>query len=87
MTLVKTALDTDFSAVGDEIDYEYLVTNTGNVEISALAITDDRIASVTCPVTTLAPTETTTCTATYSVTQDDLDLGSVTNIALSLIHI
>ena len=50
MTLVKTALDTDFSAVGDEIDYEYLVTNTGNVEISALAITDDRIASVTCPV-------------------------------------
>jgi len=81
MTLVKTALDSDFTAVGDTIDYEYLVTNTGNVEISALAITDDKIASVSCPVTTLAPTESTTCTGTYSVVQDDLDLGSVTNIA------
>ena len=81
LSLDKTAIDTDFNAVGDTLDYEYLVTNTGNVEISALAVSDDKIASITCPVTVLAPTETTTCTGTYTVTQDDIDAGSVTNIA------
>ncbi|MEP3892512.1 MAG: hypothetical protein ABJN52_00770 [Litorimonas sp.] len=81
LTLVKTALDSDFAAVGDTLDYEFLVTNTGNVEVSDLVVTDDKIASVSCPVTSLMPTEFTTCTATYSVTQEDLDAGSVTNIA------
>ena len=81
MSLVKTALDTDFSAVGDTLDYEYLVTNTGNVTINSLVVTDDLIATVTCPVTTLAPGANTTCTATYTVTQTDLDAGSVTNNA------
>ena len=81
LTLAKTALDSDFAAVSDTLDYEFLVTNTGNVEITSLVVTDDKIASVACPVTTLAPTETTICTATYTVTQADLDTGSVTNIA------
>ena len=81
MTVAKTALGTTFAAVGDTLDYEYLVTNTGNVEISAIDVSDDKIATVNCPVTVLAPTETTTCTATYAVTQADIDAGSVTNIA------
>ncbi|WP_233353696.1 DUF7507 domain-containing protein [Hellea balneolensis] len=80
-TLAKSAVDTDFAAVGDTLDYEYLVTNTGNVEITGIAVSDDKIASVTCPVTTLMPTESVTCTGTYTVTQADLDAGSVTNIA------
>lgn len=81
LTLVKTALDSDFAAVGDTLDYEFLVTNTGNVEITDIVVTDDKIASVSCPVTTLMPTASTTCTASYTVTQADLDAGSVTNIA------
>ncbi|WP_418152373.1 hypothetical protein AB8615_10925 [Litorimonas sp. RW-G-Af-16] len=81
LTLVKTATVTDFANVGDTLEYDYLVTNTGNVEITNIVVTDDKIASVSCPVTTLAPTEDTTCTASYSVTQADLDLGSVTNNA------
>jgi len=81
LSMVKTALDTDFAAVGDMLDYEYLVTNTGNVEITSLVVSDDKIATVNCPVTTLAPTESTTCTATYSVTQADIDAGFVTNNA------
>lgn len=81
LTLAKTALDSDFAVVGDTLDYEFLVTNTGNVEVSDLVVSDDKIALVACPVTSLMPTEFTTCTATYSVTQEDLDAGSVTNIA------
>jgi uncharacterized repeat protein (TIGR01451 family) len=80
-TLAKTAVDTDFAAVGDTLDYEYLVTNTGNVEIIAIAVSDDKIPAVSCPVTTLMPTESVTCTGTYTVTQADIDAGSVTNIA------
>jgi len=63
------------------LDYEYLITNTGNVEITALSVTDDKIATINCPVAVLAPTEQTTCTGTYSVTQADLDAGQVLNNA------
>ncbi|MEP3889063.1 MAG: hypothetical protein ABJN69_01275 [Hellea sp.] len=79
--LAKTAVDTNFDMVGDTISYEYLVTNSGNVEITDIAVADDKIASVSCPVTTLMPTESVTCTGVYSVTQDDIDAGFVTNIA------
>jgi len=81
LTIVKTALDTSFAAVGDTLEFEYLVTNTGNVEISAISLTDDKVASVSCPVTTLAPTGSTTCTGTDTVDQADIDAGSVTNTA------
>ena len=80
-TLAKTAIDTDFTMVGDTLGYEYLVTNTGNVEITNISVSDDKIATINCPVTSLMPTESVTCTGTYSVTQDDIDAGTVTNIA------
>ena len=80
-TLAKTAVDTDFAAVGDVLSYEYLVTNTGNVEITAIAVSDDKIAAVNCPATSLMPSESVTCTASYAVTQADIDAGSVTNVA------
>ena len=81
LSVVKTALDTTFAAVGDELDYTFEVTNTGNVEITALTLTDSRIGAVACPVSMLAPAASTTCTATDTVDQDDLDAGSVTNTA------
>ena len=57
LTLDKTAITTDFAAVDDTLDYEYEVVNIGNVTISALTISDDRIATVSCPITTLAPND------------------------------
>ncbi len=80
-TLAKTATPTTYASVGRSISYSYAVTNTGNVTLDTLALTDDRIASVSCPVTTLAPGANTTCTGTYLITQADLDAGSVTNTA------
>ena len=66
---------------GDTITYSYLVTNTGNVTINALAVSDDKLGAITCPVSSLAPAAFTTCTATHLVSGADLDLGSITNTA------
>ena len=66
---------------GDMITYSYLVTNTGNVTINALAVSDDKLGAITCPVSSLAPAAFTTCTATHLVSGADLDLGSITNTA------
>ena len=73
-----------YTVVGNNIDYSYLVTNTGNVTINALSVSDDKVdilGSVSCPIDSLAPGMSTTCTASYAVTQQDLDSESVTNIA------
>ena len=81
LTIVKTATPTTYSAVDDVINYSYLVTNTGNVTISAISVSDDQAANESCAVTELAPGENTTCTASDTITQADLDAGSLTNIA------
>ena len=81
--LVKRATPASVVAAGDPITYEFDVTNTGNVTLSTITIADPRLApgAVTCPVTTLAPGGTTTCTATYTATQADLDAGTIVNTA------
>jgi uncharacterized repeat protein (TIGR01451 family) len=71
-----------FAAAGDVITYEYRVLNSGNVTVDGpITVTDDR-TNVTCPAaSSLAPGATLTCTAAYSITQADLDAGTVTNTA------
>ncbi len=66
---------------GDSIDYTLTVTNTGNVTLAAVAVTDDAAGSVTCPGTSLASGETMICTATLVLSQTDIDSGSVSNTA------
>lgn len=80
-TLVKDVISIDYAAPNDVVSYEYTVTNTGNVTIDNIVVTDDKIASVNCPATTLAPGEDMVCLADYTVTQTDIDAGSVTNNA------
>jgi uncharacterized repeat protein (TIGR01451 family) len=70
-----------YDATGDVITYSYAVTNDGNVTISGpITVADDK-TTVTCPAGDLAPTASLTCSASYSITLEDLDAGSVTNIA------
>jgi large repetitive protein len=84
-TLVKTPITTSFDAVGDVLTYSYTVANTGNVTLTAQpVVTDDRIGTFNCgtiPVGGLLPANFVTCEATYTVTQADVNAGSVTNIA------
>jgi uncharacterized repeat protein (TIGR01451 family) len=83
LTIAKTITSgARYAAVGDVITYEYRVLNSGNVTVDGpITVTDDR-TSVTCPATSsLDPGPTVTCTAAYSITQNDLSAGSVTNTA------
>ncbi|MFH8724388.1 DUF7507 domain-containing protein [Streptomyces termitum] len=66
---------------GDRIAYTYTVTNTGTTTLDDIAVTDDRVAEVTCEPTTLAPGATATCRGTYTVTAADAAAGHVTNTA------
>lgn len=83
LTLVKTAEPQTYAKVGDTINYSYSVINSGNVTLSGpFTVADDKVTvnTSTAP-TTLEPGASFTVTATYTVKQADIDVGSVTNIA------
>ncbi|WP_431074301.1 DUF7507 domain-containing protein [Microbacterium phyllosphaerae] len=85
----KTANPTTITAAGQTITYSFLVTNTGNVTLTDVAVTETdfsgtgELSAIACPAgaASLAPGASVTCTATYVVTQADVDAGSVTNAA------
>ncbi len=84
ITVVKSATPTSFSAAGQTITYHFAVTNTGNVTLTAIAVTDTDLpglSPITCPQPSLAPGVSENCTATYVTTQADVDAGKVTNTA------
>ena len=81
LSLDKTASPLSADSVGDVISYSYLVTNTGNVRLAGPVTVADDKATVTCPAVNtvgnndgfLDPGEAVTCTASYSITQADLN--------------
>ncbi|NJM40158.1 MAG: hypothetical protein HC853_05035, partial [Anaerolineae bacterium] len=50
--------------IGSAVTWTFIITNTGNVPLQDVVLTDNRIGAITCPKTTLAVGETMTCTAT-----------------------
>lgn len=87
LTVVKSATPTTIDAAGDTVDYSFLVTNTGSVTLVDASVEEAAFSgaggwpSVTCPTGAFAPTDSVTCTATYTATQADIDAGSITNTA------
>ncbi len=49
--------------VGSTVNWTYVVTNTGNVTLTTVGVTDNQSVIVNCPSNTLAPSATMTCTA------------------------
>jgi len=64
------------------------VTNTGNVTLTGISLTDDNDNDdMSCPATTLAPAATMTCTATHTFTQAELNAnGSPTAASGNLVN-
>jgi len=74
---------TSYDEVGDILTYTYTLTNTAILTIQGpFSVTDNR-AATNCNDTpnSLSPSSSTTCTGTYTITQADLDAGSVVNLA------
>ena len=75
LTVEKSSATTELSAPGT-VTYDYLVTNTGNVTITGLSLSDDNDNDdMVCAATTIAVGGSTTCTATHTFTQAELDAG------------
>jgi uncharacterized repeat protein (TIGR01451 family) len=80
LTIDKTVTESTYTLVSDILHYHYLVTNTGNVTLTGVSVTDDK-TSAACPKTTLAPAEAMTCMGTYSVSNGDMGSEQITNTA------
>src|SRR5205823_3843764 len=78
----KTSTTTLITAAGQIVPYSYLVSNTGNVTLTGITVTDDKVASVSCPATTLAVGANMTCTGSHTVSQAEIDAGgNLVNLA------
>ena len=89
IALIKTATFNDengdgFAQVGETIDYAFSVTNTGDVTLTDISI-DDPLVGVSGNLPSLSPgaVDDTSFTATYTVTQADVDNGNVSNQAMA----
>ena len=85
LTVTKTSPQTSLTAPVT-VSYDYLVSNVGNVTITGLSLSDDNDDdNMSCDATTLtvAPDvgSSTTCSATHSFTQAELDAGKAGNQA------
>ncbi|WP_163409883.1 DUF7507 domain-containing protein [Flavobacterium ajazii] len=68
--------------VGSKIQYTFEVTNTGEVPLTNIVVTDPMIGAISgSPIASLAVGATTTLTADYTITAADVALGKVTNSA------
>ena len=84
VALTNTSPDTSYSTAGQVLTYNLVATNTGNVTLSGVSISDPGVSGLACTPTqpaTLAPGATLSCTGTHTVSQTDLDTGTITNTA------
>ena len=81
LTLTTTASPTMFSGVGQTITFTYTVTNSGNVTVTGVSVTDTKVSPISCAATTLAAGASTTCTGSYTTTAADVNATSITSVA------
>ena len=83
-TFVEVNNDQIHSA-GDQVTYAFTVTNTGNVTLTNVTVTDVNPSVIISgsPIASLAPgsIDNSTVTGTYTLTQADIDAGTFTNTA------
>jgi uncharacterized repeat protein (TIGR01451 family) len=84
LSLIKAVTEANFDAAGVTLHYTLVATNSGNVTLTGVSITDSKLGALNCtPLqpATLDPGAKLSCTGTYLTTQADVDAGKVDNIA------
>ena len=88
ISIVKSASVQSYTSAGTGITYDFQVTNTGNETLTNVTVTDplSGLSSISCNggtnvISALAPGASATCTATYTTTQTDVTVGSLSNTA------
>ncbi|UPQ78268.1 gliding motility-associated C-terminal domain-containing protein [Flavobacterium azooxidireducens] len=70
--------------VGDEVRYTFVVTNTGNVPLTNIIVTDNNAVVSGGPIDLgVGQSDNTTFTAVHVITQADIDAGYVYNLAIA----
>ena len=65
--------------VGNTVTWQYVIANTGTVDLTNVLVVDDRNVAVTCPATTLAAGQTMTCSGSgVAVAGQYKNVGTVT---------
>jgi gliding motility-associated-like protein/uncharacterized repeat protein (TIGR01451 family) len=80
ITITKTASPATYNSVGDVINYTIVIENTGNVVLSGVTVSD-QLLDLEGSLGNLAAGESVTIEESYSITQADLNNGSLTNTA------
>jgi hypothetical protein len=79
LTTIASTPATSYTAVGEVIKYNILVTNSGNVSLISTALSDpNAVINSARPNTILLPGESFMAEASHIVTQYDIDFGKVT---------
>ncbi|MDE1566207.1 hypothetical protein QP431_07255 [Actinotignum sanguinis] len=81
LTVSKTATPPATIAAGEHVRYSIDVRNTGNVTLSGVTITDPLLGGELGTIATLAPGASQQVTGTYTLTQADIDRGTLDNTA------
>jgi uncharacterized repeat protein (TIGR01451 family) len=84
LSITKTATEANYDAVGDVINYTIVATNDGNTTLTGVTVSDPKVSGLDCTPTNgsdLAPGASISCTASHTVTQDDIDAGNYANTA------
>jgi uncharacterized repeat protein (TIGR01451 family) len=86
LTIDKDSTTTLVTAANQVVDYSYLVTNTGNVSLTGITVTDVTVDApgVSRPTSQLDPGESMSCSALRTVTQAEIDGGgNLSNIGIA----
>jgi uncharacterized repeat protein (TIGR01451 family) len=84
LVISKDAEQTSYDAAGDVITYTLIATNTGNITLHNVIISDPKLPVLSCTLTlpaTLVPGASITCTGSYTTSHADVDAGKVDNTA------
>ncbi|SMO79341.1 Por secretion system C-terminal sorting domain-containing protein [Flavobacterium resistens] len=81
LTLTKKATLSNCGKLGDKVNYEFEVTNTGEVTITDINVTDPDSGTVITgnPIASIAPGAKVTLTGVHTITATDVNLGKVIN--------